>query len=67
MTPQIKGNNDKKYQEYKKLNFIDNRLNDGWVVFKKKEKYYFMKNKEIFKNKNMDISKIIHSDDSIEL
>lgn len=58
--------NEQSHEEIMKLKFIDKHLNDGWVIYKKKGKYHFLKNKEIFKNKNIDISKIFQCDDNKE-
>ena len=62
----MKENNDKMREEIMKLKFSDKHLNDGWVLYKKRGKYYFLKNKEIFKNKNIDISKIFQCEDNNE-
>ena len=49
--------NDKK-KEYEKLKIIDNYLNQGWILYKKNDKYYFLKNKEIYKNKNINLKEL---------
>lgn len=66
MTQQTKEKNDKSHEEIMKLKFIDKHLNDGWVIYKKRGKYHFLKNKEIFKNKNIDISNFFQCDDNNE-
>ena len=58
----MSGNNEKLLKEYKKLKFIEKYLNDGWIIYKKKGKYFFLKNKEIFKNKNINLQDIINLD-----
>ena len=49
--------NDKK-KEYEKFKIIDNYLNQGWILYKKNDKYYFLKNKEIYKNKNINLKEL---------
>tara|TARA_B100000963_G_C22580821_1_gene650752 strand:- start:436 stop:612 length:177 start_codon:yes stop_codon:yes gene_type:complete len=58
----MSGNNEKIIKEYKKLKFIEKHLNDGWIIYKKKDKYYFLKNKEIFKNKNINLQDLFNLD-----
>ena len=58
----MSGNNDKILKEYKKLKFIEKFLNDGWIIYKKKGKYYFLKNKENFKINNINLQDLINSD-----
>ena len=47
-----------KKKEYEKLKIIDNYLNQGWILYKKNDKYYFLKNKEIYKNKNINLKEL---------
>lgn len=58
----MSGVNEKILQEYKKLKFIEKYLNEGWVIYKKKDKYYFLKSKEILKNKNINLQDLINLD-----
>ena len=41
-----------------KIKIIDNYLNQGWILYKKNDKYYFLKNKEIYKNKNINLKEL---------
>tara|TARA_Y100001970_G_C14247071_1_gene869060 strand:+ start:4459 stop:4641 length:183 start_codon:yes stop_codon:yes gene_type:complete len=54
-------NYDKILKEYKKLKFIEKYLNDGWIIYKKKDKYYLLKNKDIFKNKNINLTDLFNT------
>lgn len=48
-------------KEYKKLKFIEKALQNGWIIYKKKDKYFLLKNKELIKNKNFNLNELITS------
>lgn len=54
--------NDKK-KEYERFKIIDKLLNEGWILYKKNDKYYFLKNKEIYKNKNINLKELFKNSD----
>ena len=48
-------------KEYKKLKFIEKALQNGWIIYKKKDKYFLLKNKDLIKNKNFNLNELITS------